>query len=104
WLEVTDVRVERLQDISEEDARAEGVISTRTSVNAFTSFENFYDYIQKRFTITAKTTAKESFCTLWQSINSIGSWYLNPWVWVVSFKVLSTTGRPESLAAKELQS
>jgi len=42
-------------------------------------------------------TAKESFQTLWQSINEPESWEANPFVWVISFKVLSTTGKPQTL-------
>ena len=37
----------------------------------------------------------DAFVDLWKSINGPESWDANPWVWVVSFKVLSTTGRPE---------
>lgn len=61
-LEVTGVRVERLQDISEEDAKAEGVVweQGQTAINVFE--------------------------TLWESINDPGSWEANPWVWVVEFK------------------
>ncbi len=74
-LEVTDVRVERLQDITEEDARAEGV---EPDVDAGYwkgyIFPGVYD------------SAKKSFASLWQSINGLGSWDQNPWVWVVSFK------------------
>ncbi len=74
-LEVTDVRVERLQEITEEDAIAEGV---EPDVDAGYwkgyIFPGVYD------------SAKKSFASLWQSINGLGSWDQNPWVWVVSFK------------------
>lgn len=65
-LEVTDVRVERLQDISEADAVAEGV-------------KNSLHLPGGRF-------ASENYCHLWDTINGEGSWDTNPWVWVVSFK------------------
>ena len=60
-LEITGVRVERLQDISEEDAISEG-----------TPFPcgGWVGGYQK----------------LWESIHGPGSWDLNPWVWVVEFK------------------
>ncbi len=61
-LEVTNVRVERLQDISESDAVAEGV--------------NHVSY----------RTAVEAYSDLWESINGDGSLALNPWVWVVEFR------------------
>ncbi len=74
-LEVTDVRVERLQEIGEADAKAEGV---EPDVDAGYwkgyIFPGVYD------------SAKKSFASLWQSINGLGSWDQNPWVWVVSFK------------------
>jgi hypothetical protein len=40
-----------------------------------------------------------SFSSLWQSIHGKDSWDANPWVWVISFKVLSTTGKPQNLQA-----
>lgn len=69
-LEVTEVRVQRLKDISEDDARAEGVVAEPVP-----GFEH-----------TANASA---FATLWDSINGKRpgcDWRSNPWVWVVSFK------------------
>lgn len=70
-LEVTGVRVERLQDISVEDAIAEGV--------------NIHpDHHSKpRESIYS---AVEAYRDLWEQINGPESWDANPWVWVVSFK------------------
>jgi hypothetical protein len=62
-LEVESVRVERLQEISEEDAKAEGV--------------EWYP---------RSGSYKRLFTALWESINGPGSWEANPWVWVVTFK------------------
>jgi hypothetical protein len=64
-LEVTEVRIERLHDISEEDARAEGVRPD--------PFRRTY-------------TAINSFHVLWIDINGIDSWDSNPWVWRICFK------------------
>lgn len=70
-LEITGVRVERLQEISADDARAEGCPdkpvpgAEQASVDAF---------------------AREWYADLWESINGPGSWYANPWVWVVEFR------------------
>lgn len=86
WLEVVNVRVERLHDISQEDAKAEGVWYSDTD-------ETYYNYLTNEFCCDAKC----SFMTLWEKINGKDSWDANPWVWVVEYKVLSTTGRPESL-------
>ena len=75
-LEITNIRVERLNDISEEDAQKEGVLPWEVG---------YTDYLDDRkFTLSAK----ESFKTLWQSINGAGSWKENPWVWVVEFNKL----------------
>lgn len=65
-LEVTSVRVERLQDITEADARAEGV-----------------DALGGRAGVS---DARGAFCALWSSINGPESWDANPWVWVVGFR------------------
>jgi hypothetical protein len=70
FLEITNVRVERLHDISEEDAIAEGV--------------NYVWYDEKR-NIKIQS-AKSLFNELWSSINGADSWNANPWVWVVEFK------------------
>lgn len=85
WLEITDIRVERLQDITESDAKAEG-------------FESLYyapafDGDPFSGTVPASHFFKETFRELAKS-NDI---MLNPWVWVICFKVISTTGRPGSL-------
>lgn len=63
-LEVTAVRVERLQDISHDDACAEGIESQKGGAAA--CIERYRD--------------------LWKSINGPDSWNANPWVWVVEFK------------------
>lgn len=73
-LEITNVRIERLQDISEEDADFEGISS---------SFGNWKNYTDQSVVCQ---TSKASFRTLWESINGPVSWGINPWVWVVEFK------------------
>lgn len=70
-LEVVSVRVEQLQDISEEDAIAEGV--------AMPIGHCCY-------------SARESYHTLWESINGPGSWEANPWLWCVEFRQLHRDG------------
>jgi hypothetical protein len=73
-LKATGVRVERLRDISEEDARAEGVTAAP-------------------FCKAGRPAGQEhveAFEGLWRSINGAESWDLNPWVWVVSFKHVET--------------
>ncbi len=75
-LEITEVRVERLCRISDDDARAEGVEKT--------SQRGWRDYGLDL--PNAQPHAPGSFASLWGSINGIGSWSANPWVWVLTFK------------------
>lgn len=78
FLKVTNVRVERLHDITESDAIAEGI----------KSIDNvYYDYLSDKF----YRKPYESFCTLWQKIN--GNWHENPFVWVYEFEL---TEKPEN--------
>ena len=86
WLQVESVRVERLQDISEEDAKAEGVERLKGAQWKDEATGVFRDY-----------THRDAFELLWEEINGADSWDANPCVWVVSFKILSTTGKPQSL-------
>lgn len=79
WLKVTDVRVERLQKITEDGAKAEGAIDNRGLIH---SPENEYDRIH---------TAREHFIEIWDStikksdLDRYG-WDANPWVWVIEFE------------------
>ncbi|MBV4478736.1 hypothetical protein [Pseudomonas khavaziana] len=79
-LEITDVRVERLQDISEDQAKAEGVRLMRDGSDTWVSREGPGNLV------TPWPTAKEAFSDLWNSINGPHAWVANPWVWAVSFK------------------
>lgn len=92
WLKNQDTNVERLQDTSEEDAKAEG-IAERPS--GFLNYQEggFYNQLPKN-----------SFRTLWELINGSESWNENPWVWAVTFKVLSTSGKPDFLPTKTSKS
>ena len=72
-LEVTDVRVERAQDISEADAQAEGV---KVDGNGHAVRDD----------VVNVGGARTAFAELWESINGAGSWAANPWVWVVEFR------------------
>lgn len=76
-LEITGVRVERLQDINEADARDEGV----TDGGCLSCGDH-----EPCGCTDPKPDARDSFCRLWQSINGEESWHANPWVWVVEFK------------------
>ncbi|URI08938.1 hypothetical protein MW290_25555 [Aquincola tertiaricarbonis] len=80
-LEIAGVRVERLQDISEADAIAEGVNrfpGCRQDDDA-AAFNRIGPVDNDSFPIAR-------YAVLWESINGLGSWDANPWVWVVDFK------------------
>jgi hypothetical protein len=70
-LEITSVRVERLQDISEADARAEG------AEEAFDTEGGYEHHPLGNY--------RDGFAKLWTEINGPESWAANPWVWVVEF-------------------
>lgn len=74
-LELTDVRIERLQDISEADAQAEGCAPAWLDAND-----------NETVHVRAQPTYRQGFARLWRDINGPGSWEPNPWVWVVTFK------------------
>ena len=76
FLEITDVRVERLKDISKEDALAEGVLEIEKD-------EAYFDYMKGVGTYAGPVG---SFFSLWESINGLDSLLANPWVWVVEFQ------------------
>lgn len=84
WLKIKSIRIERLQDISEEDAIAEGI----ENVTSFLDYKasvwrnyNPYDDI-----ITHFTNPIDSFMSLWQKINGEQSWDENPFVFVIEFE------------------
>jgi len=68
-LEVTNIRVERLQQITEEDAIAEGVDAVSVAA------------VPRQ----AVWSRRQDFAQFWDKINGKGSWKENAWVWVVSF-------------------
>lgn len=83
-LTVTDVRVERLQNISEADAVAEGVERLNQHV-AFPIYRN-YTALPKSGP-GALHSARLSYSTLWNSIKGPGAWDANPWVAAYTFAV-----------------
>jgi hypothetical protein len=84
-LEITAVRVERLNDISEADACAEGIECEPCDQTV--CFKNYMaEYWIPAWGDTIDTAAILSFESLWESINGAGSWQENPWVWVIEFK------------------
>jgi hypothetical protein len=84
WLQLEDVRVERVREITEEDAIAEGVLKLEDG--------RYHSYLNG--VACQCETAKLSYTTLWCQINGTDSWNSNPWVWGLTFKLLSITGKP----------
>ena len=77
-LEITGVRVERLQGISEADAEAEGCAKNHIGY-----------YWGGPHAVSGRkqmATAQSAYRDVWESINGAGSWDVNPWVWIVEFK------------------
>lgn len=80
-LEITGVRVERLNSISQEDAQAEGM--------ELTGWRPTYSDPDSGGEVW---TPYDNFAQLWESIYGEESWKANPWVWVIEFKVASPEG------------
>jgi hypothetical protein len=76
-LEITDIRVERLQDISEDDAKAEGVIPFKAKC-------------EEDMDCWTDGKHKTAYNYLWNEINgwNPNSWEKNPWVWVITFNII----------------
>lgn len=78
FLKVTNVRIERLQNISEEDAINEGIMRNHEGFEMYSNFEK----TPRNYCLSAI----ESYKSLWEKINGKDSWAQNPFVWVYSFE------------------
>jgi len=91
-LEITAVRVERLHDISEADAVAEGLAcitkdGDRTRKYGIPDADGMPGTDDHGWPWNEwRSDPREAYRKLWESINGPGSWDLNPWVWVIEFK------------------
>lgn len=92
-LEITNVRVERLQDISEEDAKAEGIEQVADPFNEGGIYWRNYIYHlntprgdKTGGVICGFKDPRKSYRSLWDSINGLGSWEKSPWIWAITFK------------------
>ena len=95
FLEVTGIRAERLQDISENDAKAEGISNTHSK--PFCLLQRWYLAKSGACPAPAKGwgyTRKEAFAELWDSFyaDRACDWSANPWVWVIDFEVMENGG------------
>jgi len=98
FLRVTDVRAERLQDISEADAKAEGIKSYWLTKEAGKNADDWHDSNGPPFIGAAKElgadlcfTRREAYQQLWDCLNAKRdggkyAWDKDPWVWVIEFE------------------
>lgn len=86
-LEITGIRVERLQSISDSDIEAEGTAQWVKDGGSVWSprlgFDGQLPNADGEITVKPNRVA---FCSLWEEINGRGSWDANPWVWVIEFR------------------
>jgi hypothetical protein len=82
-LEITDVRVERIQDISDDDCFAEGIDETE-------EYNRAEHYASGGSPLEGGSPEKCAFIGLWDKLNAKRGfgWNVNPWVWVIEFKKL----------------
>ncbi|ACU61293.1 hypothetical protein [Chitinophaga pinensis] len=87
FLKITDIRVERLQDITEDQAKAEGIEPLLMSGAQKAECGQLYrDYTKKPGLFNEGLRPIESFRSLWISINGEDNYNANPFVWAVSFE------------------
>lgn len=86
-LEITAVRVELLQDISDNDIEAEGTAQWVKDGGKVMcpppGFDGWWPDEDGNFYVKPNRVA---FCSLWESVNGLRAWDANPWVWVIDFK------------------
>lgn len=86
-LEITKIRVERLQDITEEDAIDEGMLSiSKADGDKKIHQSDLYGFNQSDDITAWSKSPALAYKALWESINGKGSWDINPFVWVIEFK------------------
>ncbi len=97
-LNITNIRIERLNDISEADAQAEGVERVSVPDNipvedgytkAIREMWKGYENKQRAY----RDTAKDSFMSLWRDVYGAESWDANPYVWVIEFEAVSVRNK-----------
>lgn len=81
WLMITDVDVQRLQNISEKEAVEEG--AELHTIRGIVTDKSYTSYLN-------------GFMRLWCDIHGVESWNENPWVWKITFNVISTSGREKA--------
>jgi hypothetical protein len=77
WLQITDIKAQRIQSITEDEAKAEGV-DIASVLN---------------FSPESKHCFRSGFYKKWEKIYGIESWFENQWVWAIKFEVYSTQNK-----------
>lgn len=88
-IRITNVRIERLQDIRDEDCLREGIYLDETAPSCYQPFYTFKES-QEHGTPVGYQTAREAFADLIDKISGKGTWDSNPWVFVYSFELIKT--------------
>lgn len=83
-IQITDVRVERLQEISDDDCLKEGIVKMLTNAEYYTY--SFFD--EKKAVWIDHSTPREAFADLINRTCGKGTWEENPFVWVYEFKLM----------------
>lgn len=87
-IRITNISVERLQDISEEDCMAEGI---RRFGEEYVRFKKEYCYTCQNYAVTdfyPFSTPREAYAALIDKISGKGTWESNPWVFVYDFELI----------------
>lgn len=87
-IRITNIRVERLQDISEEDCMAEGI---HRFGKEYVRFKKEYCYTCQNYAVTdfySFSTPREAYAALIDKISGKGTWESNPWVFVYDFELI----------------
>jgi hypothetical protein len=82
WLEITNIRAEQVQKISEEDCYKEGLTENDKYVE---DRIKTYGEIKEEY-IDVYSSMQDAFSLLWDSLHGKGAWHRNDWVWVREFK------------------
>lgn len=85
WLKISEIKLERVQDISEADARAEGVVQIEHQWRGCEYPLPNVAYMATQDSTTKYSSAKDAFKELWVKVYGNDAWKTNPWVWVVKF-------------------
>lgn len=82
WLKITSIKVEKLNDITDEDCMKEGICKMTKDDTVFK-----YAPLEQWQWADMPRTPKDAFKKLWEEINGMGSWDINPWVWAIQFEI-----------------